>query len=89
MLIQLHDHKGKEQFINAVYVKAILPKGHDQCLLEVSGRTSKLRVGLPAQTVADMVNAAMPNSLDAILAVEDQNHSDQTAASATATAAIG
>ncbi|MDF1808650.1 MAG: hypothetical protein P1U42_03050 [Phycisphaerales bacterium] len=85
MLVKLVDHKGKDQYINAVYVKAILPKGINKCTVEISGRSSRLRVNMDAASVVDIVNAAMPNSLDAILAAEDQNHTDQMAAAAAAT----
>ena len=84
MLVRFDDTKGKPQFINAVYVKAILPKGPTQCLLEISGRSTKLKVNMTAETAAELVNAAMPNSLDAILAAEDQNHTDQMTAAAAA-----
>ncbi len=84
MLVRFDDNKGKPQYINAVYVKAVIPKGPTQCLLEISGRTTKLKVSMPAETAAELVNAAMPNSLEAILAAEDQNHTDQVAAAAAA-----
>lgn len=84
MLVELTDTKGKPQYINAVYVKAVLPKGPNDCLVEVSGRSTKLRVRMPARGVVDLVNAAMPNSLEAILAAEDQMHTDQMAAAAAA-----
>ena len=84
MLVKFQDHKGKDQFINAVYVKAIFPKGPTQCLLEISGRSTKLKISMTAENAAEIINAAMPNSLDAILAAEDQNHTDQMAAAAAA-----
>lgn len=82
MLVRFDDPKGRPQFINAVYVKAVIPKGPAQCQLEISGRSTKLKINLPAETAAEIINAAMPNALEAILAAEDQNHTDQAAAAA-------
>ena len=84
MLVKLVDTKGKDHYINAVYVKAILPKGFNQCAVEISGRSTRLRIKQPAETIAAIINAAMPNSLEAILAAEDQLHTDQMAAAAAA-----
>jgi uncharacterized protein YlzI (FlbEa/FlbD family) len=86
MLVALTDLRGKMQYINAVYVKSVQPKG-ETCIVEVSGRTSKLKVKMSAERVVEMVNAAMPNSIDAMLAVEDQIQADQAAAAAAAAAA--
>lgn len=85
MLVQFTDTRGKIHYINAVYVKSVQPKG-DICVVEISGRTSKLKVKLNAEQVVEIVNAAMPNSLDAMLAVEDQIQADQAAAAAAAAA---
>ncbi len=84
MLVRFDDTKGRPQFINAVYVKAIHPKGPTQCMIEISGRSTKLKVNMTAENAADLLNSAMPNSLEAILAAEDQNTTDQTAATAAA-----
>ena len=85
MLIGLNDTKGRVQYINAVYVKSVQPKGVDS-VLEISGRSTKLRVRMPAEQVVELLNAAMPSSLEAILAVEDQIQADQAAAAAAAAA---
>ena len=85
MLVQFTDTRGKVHYINAVYVKSVQPKG-DTCVVEISGRASKLKVKLNAEQVVEIVNAAMPNSLDAMLAVEDQIQADQAAAAAAAAA---
>ena len=85
MLVGLADTKGRVQYINAVYVKSVQPKGTDS-VLEISGRSTKLRVRMPAEQVVELLNAAMPNSLDAMLAVEDQIQADQAAAAAAAAA---
>jgi uncharacterized protein YlzI (FlbEa/FlbD family) len=86
MLIALTDTRGKVQYINAVYVKSVQPKG-ETCVVEISGRTSKLKVRMNAEQVVELVNAAMPTSIDAMLAVEDQIQADQAAAAAAAAAA--
>ncbi len=82
MLVKLVDYKGKDHYINAVYVKAIIPKGINKCAVEISGRSTRLTVSMNAGALADILNAAMPNSLEAILAAEDQNNTDQAAAAA-------
>jgi len=82
MLVRFEDARGKTHFVNAVYVKAVLPKGPDMCHIEISGRATRLKVKMTAQNAAEIINAAMPNSLEAILAAEDQNHTDQMAAAA-------
>lgn len=86
MLIGLTDTRGKLQYINAVYVKSVQSKGAT-CVVEVSGRTTKLKVKMPAEQVVELVNAAMPSSIEAILAAEDQIQADQAAAAAAAAAA--
>lgn len=86
MLIGLTDTRGKVQYINAVYVKSVQPKGAT-CVVEISGRTTKLKVKMPAEQVVELVNAAMPSSIEAILAAEDQIQADQAAAAAAAAAA--
>jgi len=84
MLVRLEDTKGRAHFINAVYVKSVQPKGMGDCALEISGRSTKLRVRIPAEQVVDMLNAAMPTGLDSILAAEDQLNADRAAAAAAA-----
>lgn len=85
MLVTLTDTKGKPAYINAVYVKSVQPKG-ETCLVELSGRSTKLKVKMPAEQVVELLNAAMPTSIDAMLAVEDQIQADQAAAAAAAAA---
>ena len=41
---------------------------------------------MPAEQVVEILNAAMPSSLDAMLAAEDQMQADQAAAAAAAAA---
>lgn len=87
MLVGLTDTKGRVQYINAVYVKSVQPKGQDS-VLEISGRTSKLRVRIPAEEVVEILNEAMPSGLEGLLAAEDQMQADKAAATA-AVAASG
>lgn len=85
MLVGLSDTKGRVQYINAMYVKSVQPKGQD-CVVEISGRSTKLRVKMNAEQVVELLNAAMPSSIEAMLAVEDQIQADQAAAAAAAAA---
>ena len=85
MLVALTDTRGKVHYINAVYVKSVQPKA-DISLVQVSGHASKLKIKMPAEQVVEILNAAMPSSLDAMLAAEDQMQADQAAAAAAAAA---
>lgn len=87
MLVGLTDTKGRVHYINAVYVKSVQSKGTDS-VVEISGRSSKLRVRMPAEEVVELLNAAMPSGIEAMLAAEDQHQADQQAAAA-AVAASG
>lgn len=64
MLVQITDHKGKEYWINPLYVRMVTPKGEDQC--EIQGLATSLgthiRVKAPAADVAAQISAAMPDS---------------------------
>lgn len=86
MLVGLTDTKGRVQYINAMYVKSVQSKGQDS-LVEISGRSTKLRVKMQAEQVVELLNSAMPSSIEAMLAVEDQIQADQAAAAAAAVAA--
>ncbi|MFG0245784.1 MAG: hypothetical protein ACF8MF_07020 [Phycisphaerales bacterium JB052] len=85
MLVGLSDTKGRVHYINAVYVKSVQAKGADS-VVEISGRSTKLRVKMPVEQVVELLNAAMPSSIEAMLAVEDQIQADQAAAAAAAAA---
>jgi hypothetical protein len=87
MLVGLTDTKGRVHYINAMYVKSVQSKGQDS-LVEISGRSTKLRVKMQTEQVVELINSAMPSSIEAMLAVEDQIQADQAAAAA-ATAAAG
>jgi len=87
MLVRVIDHKQKGRFVNAAYVKAIHEKGTDKCQIEVSGWAAKITVEKDAGSVAEVINRAMPSSIDAILATEEENIHQQQAA--TTIAVIG
>ncbi len=80
MFVKVIDAKGKERFINAVYVRSILPKGDDKADLELGSMSTKIRVNQSAESIAEVLNAAMPNSIDAFLATEDDTETNQIAA---------
>lgn len=86
MLVGLTDTKGRVHYINAVYVKSVQSKGGDS-VIEISGRSTKLRVRMPAEEVVELLNSAMPSGIEAMLAAEDQLQADQQAAAAAAAAA--
>ncbi len=80
MLVKVIDHKGKERYINAAFIKSITPKNEIQAEIEVSGWAMKIRVGQTADRVAEIVNAALPSNLDALLAVEAEVQQQQSQA---------
>lgn len=88
MLVRLTDHKGKERWVNPIYVKSLLAKGPGETEVEVSGWTSKMRVRLSADEVALMINAAMPDAADYIAAGESERQARE-AAQAAASAVMG
>lgn len=87
MLVKVIDHKGKERFINAAFIKSVAAKGDEQTDIEVSGWAVKIRVNQPPDQVAAIVNAALPGNLDALLATEDEQ--TQTNNNAAIIAVIG
>ena len=74
MFVKIIDSKGKERFINAVYVRSVNPKGDDKAELEIGSMGTKIRVNQSAESIAEVLNMAMPNSIDAILATEEDIH---------------
>lgn len=74
MLVKVIDHKGKERYINAAFIKSITPKNETQAEIEVSGWAMKVRVDQHPDQVAAIVNAALPSNLDALLATEAEQH---------------
>ncbi|MEA5615410.1 hypothetical protein [Nodularia spumigena] len=80
MLVKVIDHKGKERYINAAFIKSIAPKNETQAEIEVSGWAMKVRVDQTADQVAAVINAALPSNLDALLATEaEQQQQNETA----------
>jgi len=82
MLVKVIDHKGKEKYINAAFVKAIHPKGDSECEIELSGWHTKIRVKADPARAAEVINGAMPD-LSALLGPvteEDQTQHDQQTA---------
>jgi hypothetical protein len=80
MLVKVIDHKGKERYINAAFIKSITPKNETQAEIEVSGWAMKVRVDQTAEQVAAIINAALPSNLDALLATEaEQQQQNETA----------
>lgn len=77
MLVKVIDHKGKERYINAAFIKSITPRNETQAEIEVSGWATKTRVNQPADQVAEIVNAALPSNLDALLATEAEVQQQQ------------
>ena len=80
MLVKIVDHKGKERYINAAFVKSITAKGSSEALIEVSGWATKLRVRQSADEVAVTINASMPDASAALAAMEEQQLRQQQAA---------
>jgi len=80
MLVKVVDHKGKERYINAAFIKSITPKNETTTEIEISGWATKLKVSQPVDAVAQIVNASLPNSLDALLDAEQQEQSQNDAA---------
>jgi hypothetical protein len=87
MIVKIIDHKQKARFVNASFIKAIHEKGPAKCQVEVSGWTTRITVDQPAEAVAEIVSAALPTNIDAILAAEEERQ--QQAQSAATIAVIG
>ncbi len=65
MLVKLTDTKGKEYWVNPIYVKAVAPvKGGGAEVFVSFGNvwstTRSIKVGAPAEDVAGWLGAAMP-----------------------------
>ncbi len=77
MLVKVIDRKGKERYINAMYVRAVVPVGLNQADIELSTWSSKIRVNESAESVALTLNSAMPNSIEAALIAADQQSQNE------------
>ncbi len=80
MLVKVIDQKGKQRYINAAFIKSITAKNENQTEIEVSGWATKTRVNQSADQVAEIVNAALPSNLDALLATEAEVQQQQSQA---------
>lgn len=93
MLIKLTDHRGKDRYLNPMYVKGLLSKGSNTTEVEVSGWNSKLKVKMPIDDVAAMLNAGMPDGLftgeaETIAATEGEHADEHQAAMQAATGGV-
>jgi len=91
MLVKLIDIKGKEVWLNPVYVKAVTAnkrKGYTEvhCSSFGSFGTSTIRVNVPADEVAAALTEAMPGAVPygVLLGEEDEQRRRQQAAAAAA-----
>lgn len=85
MLVKVIDTKGKERFVNAMYIRSVLPKGLNRSEIDFGGLGTRIRVDQPAESVAEIINASMPSSYEAmmaaeLIAAEQQNETQQNAA---------
>lgn len=64
MFVQLTDTRGKEHWVNPLYVRYIAPKGVDRCEIYGSFGTfgTPIRVKGSAAEVAALISSAMPDS---------------------------
>ncbi|MEL6740069.1 MAG: hypothetical protein AAFP26_05380 [Planctomycetota bacterium] len=83
MLVRFTDHKGKDRYINPIYVKSLGVKNDTETEIEISGWSLKLRVKRPMDEVATMISAAMPDAAAAIAAMESEQQAAQNQAAAT------
>ena len=75
MLVQLTDHKGKEIWINPIYVKSLRAKAPELTYIEMSGSPMPLRVPQPAADLALTISAHMPAVPPAVTAaLESERH---------------
>lgn len=84
MLVKLTDHKGKDVWINPLYVKSLSIKKPGETQVEVSGWSLKMRVRQDIEELALTINAAMPESVSAFVAAEDEVRRQREAAQAAA-----
>lgn len=71
MLVKLTDLKGKDIWVNPLYVKSLTPKRDDETHVEVSGWALKMKVPQNVEDVALTLNAAMPEGIGALVAAEE------------------
>ena len=87
MLVKLTDNKGKDHWINPVYIKMLVPKGADATDVWVSGWGTRIRIPQPAELLADLVGAAMLDAAAITAAITSDEQTNQDAQTAAVTAA--
>jgi len=93
MLIRLTDTKGRDHWLNPLYIRSIEPKG-SQCEVRLSfniGMSSSIKVNEPAEQVADLVSAGLMSvgSGAAMGAMVNDQHMQQQQQAAAAAAMSG
>ncbi|USN97876.1 MAG: hypothetical protein H6810_06670 [Phycisphaeraceae bacterium] len=61
MLVKVIDHKGKACWVNPAYVRGLLEKGR-MTGIDVSGWPGQVKVDVPMDEVAGLLNIAMESS---------------------------
>jgi hypothetical protein len=89
MLVKLTDHRGKERWINPLYVKMIQPKGSDQTEIDMAGIATKIRVKGTPDEIATMIDAATPDLSIPIIAADEAALHSAAAANAGNSGAMG
>ncbi|MEO1129407.1 MAG: hypothetical protein AAFX05_06825 [Planctomycetota bacterium] len=92
MLVKFTDVKGKDLWINPLYVKAIAEGKHGVTDIYITygsvwGQQSVLKVKLPADEVAFQISAAMPAAAAEMAAITVAQDEAQTGAASTGGAA--
>lgn len=59
MLIKVIDHKNKTWWVNPSYVRGLIDRGRGQTGIDVSGWSGHVRVNLPIDEVAGLVNLVL------------------------------
>ncbi|MBZ0172311.1 MAG: hypothetical protein K8E66_08030 [Phycisphaerales bacterium] len=62
MLVKVIDQKGKACWVNPAYVRGLLDKGKDQTGIDVSGWPGVVKVNVPLDEVAGLLNIAIETS---------------------------
>ncbi|MAY73542.1 MAG: hypothetical protein CMJ31_02250 [Phycisphaerae bacterium] len=87
MFIKITDKRGRERWVNPLYVKSLTPKaGGSETDIEVSNWGMKFRVGQPPEEIAMELNAALLNIQSAAVAVATEEQIAQQRAAAAAAA---
>jgi hypothetical protein len=88
MLVKITDLKGKDHWINPLYVKCIRAnkRGETEIIGSISTMGSMLKTEEPAESLADRISVAMPDSpaWQAATAASEQIDEQQRAATVAA-----